>query len=259
MNLGPFLQSAGNWSRCVLALSLLAVVGCSGRGPKGPGSDKPGVTRRDNKMAHSPCDVTGQGAKGINVGGDAKADMVMVRYGGREVCRALDLNFDGVVDAWVYYDAQGKVSRRENDYDRDGNTDEIILYLGGVTVEKRRATAMVGRIDTWHFYRFGKLSKTERDADGDAIIDQWWEYPKPDHPECPLIHADTNGDGRPDPGASVAVCDEPGYVPPERTKEQKSVFDQRDESVPTEVEEKSNEPAPEAKPRAPAGPAGKGK
>ena len=55
--------------------------------------------------------------------------------------------------------------------------------------------------------------RTERDSNGDGVIDQWWEYPKPG---CPLIHADMNNDGRPDPGATIDYCKETGYVPPDR-------------------------------------------
>lgn len=203
------------------------------------------MTRRDNRVVHEPCDITGSGAEKLTLGGQQKPGIILVRKAGREVCRALDFNFDGMVDAWVYRDAQGRVSRRENDYDRDGKVDEIAIYKDGVLVEKQRATALVGHLDTWHFYQGGRISRTERDSDGNSVIDQWWEYPKPDHPECPLIHSDTNGDGRPDPGSSVAVCEEgAGYVPPERAtdKVKSSVFDSAGENLPTEVEEK---PAPQ--------------
>lgn len=228
--------------------ALLLVSACS-QAPRAAGAaDKPGVTRRDNRIVHQECAVNGSGVEAVNVSGDSRPDMVIVRSGGHEVCRSLDLNFDGVVDAWVYRDPGGLVTRRENDFDRDGRVDEIHVYKGGLLVEKQRATALVGRIDTWHFYTNGKLARTERDADGNTVIDQWWEYPTPDRPECPVIHSDTDGDGRPDPGASVAVCQEGAYVPPERSsdKSRPSAFDRGVGDVPTEVEEKPA-PAPEGK------------
>jgi len=223
---------------------MAAVVGCGGAGTQSTAPSEPGqVTRRDIRIAHQDCPVDSAGAEKVNVGGDSRPDIVVVRSGGREVCRSVDMNFDGVVDSWIYSDAAGNVARRENDYDRDGRIDEISIYQGGVLVEKQRATTLVGRLDTWHFYQAGKLARTERDSDGDALIDQWWEYPKPDQPECPLIHSDVDGDGRPDPGATVSVCGEDsGYVPPERAAEKApsgATFERSNPSdVPTEINQK---------------------
>src|SRR6185295_7662936 len=110
--------------------------------------------------------------------------------------------------------------------------------------EKQRATTLVGRLDTWHFYNGGALARTERDSDGDTQIDQWWEYPKADRLDCPLIHSDIDGDGHPDPGATVDVCGESsGYVPPEKgEKQQTNTFERGPGgTLPTEVQEKSNE------------------
>ncbi len=213
--------------------------------PSQPGQ----VTRRDIRIVHEDCPVGGADTEKLNVGGDSRPDIVIVKSGGREVCRSVDLNFDGVPDEWIYYDDAGNVRRRESDYDRDGRVDEIAIYKQGVLVEKMRATTLTGKLDTWHFYQNGKLARTERDSDGDAQIDQWWEYPKPDQPECPLIHSDVDGDGLPDPGATVNVCGEDsGYVPPEREAEKApsgANFDKSStgDSVPTEVNEK---PAPDA-------------
>lgn len=240
-----------------LALSVMACGGGAGSGgPAAPGE----VTRRDIRVSHQACAVDGSDAEKVNVGGDPRPDIVIVRSGGREVCRSIDLNFDGAVDSWVYRDSSGAVSRRENDYDRDGRIDEIAIYQNGVLTEKDRATTLVGRLDTWHFYQGGKLARTERDSDGDALIDQWWEYPKPDQLECPLIHSDVDGDGRPDPGATVNVCGEAsGYVPPERGGEKGAGtnFDSTENGgLPTEVEEKPGAtPAAPPAEKAPAPPA----
>lgn len=223
-----------------------ALAGCGGAsleaGSPSQGGD---VTRRDTRISHQPCAIESGSAQKMNVGGDARPDIIAVQSGGHEVCRYVDMNFDGVVDSWVYSDPAGQVSRRENDYDRDGRIDEIAIYKGGAVVEKQRATTLAGRLDTWHFYQGGKLARTERDSDGNSIIDQWWEYPKPDQPDCPLIHSDVDGDGHPDPGATVNVCGtDTGYVPPERASEKTpaSTFERSDPgAVPTELDQK---PAP---------------
>jgi len=159
-------------------------------------------------------------------------------------CRAIDLNFDGVIDSYAYYDGSGRVRRREYDYDRDGQIDEIATYQNGVLTEKDQATSMRRRLDTWDFYQNGALARSERDSNGDGVIDQWWEYTKPG---CPMIHSDVNNDGKPDPGATVDYCKETGYVPPDRQGPAAPVSPDfaKATSTPTELE---NKPADEAKP-----------
>ncbi len=208
----------GRQAAWVLALTAGFQCGCSASAGSGSESPEGGPVKRDTEIAHEDCDVASKGAQKIDVNGDGNPDLIIVRAGSTETCRSVDLNFDGVVDTWVYRDAGGNVRRRESDFDRDGRVDEISIYKSGQISEKHRATTLGGRLDTWHFYQGGQLARTERDSDGDAIVDQWWEYPKGAKPECPVIHSDLDGDGRPDVGATVDVCKEPGsgYVPPEK-------------------------------------------
>ena len=157
---------------------------------------------------HEDCPIEGSDAEGQDVNGDGKPDRTVVRVGGLERCRGVDLNFDGAIDAWVYLEPDGKVRRRESDYDRDGRVDEIALYQHGALVERQRATSLLGKLDTWQFYEGEKVLRAERDSNGDDVIDQWWEYPAGRSADCPVIHSDVDGDGRPDPGATVDVCGE---------------------------------------------------
>lgn len=229
-----------------IGLVAAVTIGCGGGGGGGAPNQPGEVTHRDIRILHQDCPIESGGAEKLNLGGDARPDIVIVKSGGRESCRALDMNFDGVWDSWVYRDGAGSIVRRENDYDRDGRVDEITIYRGGVLAEKQRATTLVGRLDTWHFYTGGNLARTERDSDGDTQIDQWWEYPKADRLDCPLIHSDIDGDGHPDPGATVDVCGESsGYVPPEKGEKGPSTTFERGPggTLPTEVEEKSSTPA----------------
>jgi len=229
-----------------LACSLACLaLGCSASVSTAGSPDGEGVQRRDTAIVHEDCDVEGASAQKVDVNGDGRPDISIVRNGATEVCRSVDLNFDGKVDAWVYRDAAGQVRRRESDYDRDGRVDEISIYQAGVLKEQHRATTLGGKLDTWHFYQAGKLARTERDSDGDGVIDQWWEYPNPDKPECPLIHSDVDGDGRPDPGATVDVCAQPGsgYVPPERAgpAQDGPKFEQSGADVPVEMDKPKSE------------------
>jgi hypothetical protein len=154
--------------------------------------------------------------------------------GGRS-CLALDLNLDGVWDRWIYKDNQGRLLRTESDFDLDGRTDEIALFSAGVLTEQQRSTTLASRLDTWHFYKAGLLDRTERDSNADAVVDQWWEYPRANAPDCPLVHSDVDGDGRPDPGASVDTC--PSNEGTMNTEgEDASAFDEAQPSTLTQTE-----------------------
>lgn len=223
------------WSAAIIPAIVLQA-GCNasaGTSVKGPD----GVTKRDTAVEHEDCAIESASAEKLDANNDKRPDIFIVRDGSREVCRAVDLNFDGIIDAYSYNDASGQLRRRENDYDRDGKIDEITVYKAGVIAQKDQATSVASRLDTWDFYQNGVLTRSERDANGDGVIDQWWEYPEP---SCPMIHADVNNDGRPDPGATVDYCKETGYVPPERSgpKGPSSPDFQRQEALPTELENK---------------------
>jgi hypothetical protein len=186
--------------------ALAGLAACSSTLQAEGGSNRRWVTAKDTRIVHEDCDLDASGAESQDVNGDGRPDRTVVRQGGVERCRGLDLNFDGTIDAWVYLEPSGKVRRRESDYDRDGRVDEIALYSHGVLVERQRATSLLGKLDTWQFYASDKVVRAERDSNGDDVIDQWWEYSSGRSVDCPLIHSDVDGDGRPDPGATVDVC-----------------------------------------------------
>ncbi len=230
------------WMLCAGLVLVGLQSGCSGSTSTQVNSASDAKTRRDEKIVHQECDINSNDAQKIDANGDGRPDITIVKSGGHEVCRAVDLDFDGKIDAWVYRDPSGQVTRRETDYDRDGRIDEISKYKNGVLVEKDRATTLGGKLDTWEYYKNGKLASAERDSDGDGVVDQWWEYPASGKPGCPIIHSDIDGDGHPDPGSSVDVCKDAGYVPPERMPEHqvKSPDFKGPGAVPTEL---SNKPA----------------
>lgn len=186
------------------------MVGLCGCGTSTQPADSPGqigeVTRRDTSIVHEPCAIDGDDAARSDANADGAPDVISVSESGKLVCQWLDLNFDRVVDVWVYYDSTGNIRRREADFDRDGRVDEIETSKDGKVVARERATTLAGRLDTWLFFEAGTLKRGERDANGDGVIDQWWEYPRAAEPECALVHSDTDGDGRPDPGATVDIC-----------------------------------------------------
>ena len=237
------------WVWLVGLLSTGAQVGCAGLGVGGAESAE-ATQRRDTTVVHEECDIDSSDAEKLDANGDGKADITIVRDGKRQLCRAVDLNFDGNIDAWAYFDEQEQIRRREFAFGRDKRIVEIRLYQSGRLKEMHRATTLGGKLDTWHLYDEGKLARTERDSDGDGAVDQWWEYPQPNKPSCPIIHSDVTGDGKPDPDSTVDVCKETGYAPPSREEQYKykSPDFTRPGTLPTETEEKPDsgeEPAGE--------------
>src|SRR5476649_2734553 len=93
----------------VLLLATAFQFGCNGAGGAGANSASGGITKRDTKVTHEPCDTSSAGAEKIDANRDGKPDITIVREGGREVCRAVDLNFDGVIDAYSYFDSSGQL------------------------------------------------------------------------------------------------------------------------------------------------------
>lgn len=167
---------------------------------------------RDTELKHENCPFESSNSERVDVNGDGKPDLSTVKSGSRVICKAVDLNFDGAIDTFVYYDDQGRERRRESDFDRDGRPDEIAYYEGGVVVRKERETNFDDKIDTWDYYRGDRIVRRERDSDGDAIIDQWWEFNRPDDPKCAIVSTDRNTDGKPDVGSEVDLCGDP-YTP----------------------------------------------
>src|SRR5690606_29048006 len=223
-------------TKTIITTVALVSIGCAGSSGKvDSASDVTGP--RPTEIIHEECDVEDSSAERMDANGDGIADVTSVKSGNQVSCQAFDLNFDGKVDSWVYFDSSGQVRRRESDYDRDGRIDEIAIFKGGVLIEKHRATTLNNRLDTWDFFQSGALARSERDSDGDSVVDQWWEYPKPG---SPLMPSDVDGDGRPAPGATVDFCKETGYVPPERPEEEepKGPDFSTTESLPEEVDSK---------------------
>src|SRR5262245_23553454 len=93
-----------------ISLILFAFWGAACAGSKGP---ETGEQKRKLEIEHESCDIEGGSSKKTDVNGDGRPDLWRVMSGNREVCRAIDPNFDGVKDAFIYYDEQGRERRRE--------------------------------------------------------------------------------------------------------------------------------------------------
>jgi len=195
---------AGACLGLLLVAAAAAMAACSAD-PEAKSAGGPG-RERETELKHEACDIESSAAKKIDVNGDGKPDITHVMNGTREACRVVDLNLDGAVDAFIYYDEKGQERRRESDFDRDGRADEIAYLANGVVTRKERETNFDNKIDTWDYYENGRLVKRERDSDGDAIIDQWWQFNNPQNPKCAVVASDRNADGKPDPDSVVDLC-----------------------------------------------------
>lgn len=221
-----------------LCVTMASIGGCAGsNGSAESPDDVPPVTARYTLVTHESCNLTGEEVVREDANGDGKADVITVSEGGIKACQWLDFNFDGVCDTWLYFTPRGQVRRREVDYDRDGRIDETTNFVGDRIQERQRVMTLVGKVDTWQHFENGQLARAERDTNGDGIVDQWWEYPKRAETECPLIHSDMDGDGRPDPGATVDLC-----AKDNDKVEQDEGFDEFDAPLSETVEDGASEP-----------------
>lgn len=193
--------------RTLLLALPLALAACVTPDPSNTTPQSADNRARDVDFHHDDCNP-GSDSKTVDVNGDQRPDIVHVMKSGREACRIVDLNFDGAVDVYIYYDERGAERRREADFDRDGRPDQVSIYQGGQLVENDRETNFDDKIDTWDYYQGGVLVRRERDSDGDAIIDQWWQFYDPARPKCAVVATDHNADGKPDADGQVDLCNE---------------------------------------------------
>lgn len=128
--------------------------------------------------------------------GDRRVDGWRERVNERTEESRRDRNFDGVVDAWWYYDDQGRVARAERDDDFDGSAEFTLRYRNnqphqgtvdangdgvaeyrlhyehGLLTRKEIMDPANGRLISRLHYRDGKhLEKMEQDTNGDGVVD----------------------------------------------------------------------------------------
>jgi hypothetical protein len=200
-----FFLLAGRFRATLPLVAFGLALGCGAADPN-KGAATASALIRETKISHEPCDLESTTAEKVDVNGDGKPDIIHVRQNSKELCRVVDLNLDGAIDAFIYYDAEGRERRRESDFDRDGRPDEIATYAKGQLVRKDRETNFDDKLDTWDHYANDRLVRRERDSDGDGIVDQWWDFNRPNEPHCALVSLDANTDGKPDVDKATDLC-----------------------------------------------------
>lgn len=156
-------------------------------------------------LEHEDCKEGGNRVDIVDQNKDGKPEMKRVfdKGSNRELCHMADLNHDGKPELFEYFDESGKIRRREHMYDDTGAVSQIEVYENGKLIRRDLDSRGQHRIDTIdHFDPVtGKRIKRERDDNGDGNIDQWWSF----HDDRIEIAMDKNGDGKPDPEATVTL------------------------------------------------------
>jgi len=125
---------------------------------------------------------------------DGKIDEVrIVDEKGRMIRLEKDTNFDGQMDRIQHYTDREALERVEQDTDHDGYLETRDFFVSGNRVrnERRVPGGVIERII--YFDKKEYPLKIEKDSDGDAKFDTFWEY---DRGLPKLLTRDTLGAGR---------------------------------------------------------------
>lgn len=192
---------------------LLAAVSLAGVGAPGCGSDQASKAAQDSALDTSAqqrpdgpagerhrfnsIDNTGLQVETADLNDDGKPDQFTYKNAQRVVRVERDMNFDGQIDIWQYFDDASNLLEEEMDLDYDNKIDLVVFYKDGVVERKAMSVGFGGAFTIEKFYDGeGKLLRVERDQDNDGVTDLWEYYNADGKRE--RIGWDTNGDGTPD-------------------------------------------------------------
>ncbi len=151
--------------RLLLALLPAAVVACAGKTPaaQAPPQASAAAPSAGSDETMTAFDLAQTGRPNLwkytRRGPDGKD--VVVR-------RERDLNGDGRVDVWEYYDDAGNLEKQVVDLDFDGKADVIMYFERGQMVRKEMAFGFDGKPRSIAYYEKGKLVRKEKDENGDG-------------------------------------------------------------------------------------------
>lgn len=190
---------------CAIAAGCLAAVACSD--PDAERVKKTTVPTYDKKTGRL-VELTYDRNKNGTI--DTWTDM----DGNKPLRARIDLDEDGRIDRWEYYDDKGALTKVGFSRRQDGRVDAW-AYSGPDGKVARVEMSSAGderKIDREEIYENGSLSRAQEDTDGDGRIDKWETY---ENGELATASMDENGDGRPDRrltyrgGALVLIESEP--------------------------------------------------
>ncbi len=163
------------------------------RGMRDPGPS----TRFDNTgLQVQSFDLNGDGVADLwKIFSDVRENIDDVRNTVRLVRKEVDSNFDGEVDLWFHYNMQESLHREEADTTFNGHVDMVSCFEKGRLVRREIYHPDFEYPVAVKSYRDGRLTKIERDRNGDGITDLWEIY---DHGRLVQVGHDQVGNGRVD-------------------------------------------------------------
>ncbi|MFP4600718.1 MAG: hypothetical protein ACOC9W_05310 [Persicimonas sp.] len=139
----------------------------------------------------------GLNAETLDLNDDDEPDQWTFKSGDGPVRIERDMNFDGKIDLWQYFDAEGDVVEEEMDLDLDGRVDVVAYYKDGVVTRKAMSINFDDKFTIVKFYnKDGQLLRVERDQNADGRADVFEYYNSDGQRE--RIGWDKTGDGVPD-------------------------------------------------------------
>lgn len=108
-----------------------------------------------------------------------------------------DLDEDGKLDRWEYYDGKGALTKVGFSRQQDGRPDAWAFSGPDGKVQRVEISSTYDdtKIDRWEHYEGTVLARAEEDANGDGRPDKWETY---EGGSVKTASMDENGDGRPD-------------------------------------------------------------
>jgi hypothetical protein len=129
--------------------------------------------------------------------GDGKRDQISHHAGQKNPALVeIDTDFDGRLDRWEYYDAngqltrigtsriglgpdlwiatdaQGRITRREYDDDHDAKVDRVEILENDRVTQSEIDSDRDGKIDRWQRWTLGRIASEDLDTDGDGRADR---------------------------------------------------------------------------------------
>jgi hypothetical protein len=108
-----------------------------------------------------------------------------------------DVNGDGVPDLWIYYDPQrpNEIIRQEEATQADGRVDTWSYFKDGKMIRREVDTRQSGRPDRVYFYEGDRIAREERDESGQGAMTYRALY---DKGRLARVEKDSSGRGRAD-------------------------------------------------------------
>lgn len=182
-------------------LSVLIAAAClAACGSKNKDSDAVGAQARQGheraRLHNDDVDLFQTQPVGLDVNGDGRPDIFEYSYNGVVRVVRYDLDFDGEIDAVLYYGSGGELQQQEFYLDNDDLVDTIRLFEAGTLAEKRMAIDFDQNFPLTKFYdSHGDLLRVEQDTNGSGMVDMWSYY---QDGRLVRVARDTDGDGTPD-------------------------------------------------------------